>query len=376
MNSRVIFGDFVELLDSLDKTELQDEISTLDTAVTALQRASFNSGRAFIRFNDGFNVGDAGFEAATVRNKNMLYTARNDKAPDNPTAPNIILPTDAEILGAGGYPYPIEFTHIGGTGLSTDVNLVRIFDDTGTTLLQTLLFDQFTVVNKASASDPWEFTTASFDAANFVLGSGLVNISTTEILNASNITTELNGVVILQGTAFIIKTGGDWGQYSGDRTIPDNAIIMATVDGPSIANDPNNQDWFLFTENLLNASQVALLDNFVQDGITFQASRNIEIDPSNVDTFEAIATGTPIVRQIGGNTPGQNRSIVYTDVPLQMPDLVGGRLTLSIEFEISTSGSVPAWTFMRIEYPGGIQFDFPLQGAAYQWCIQSNYKYS
>ena len=230
--------------------------------------------------------------------------------------------------------------------------------------MQTLLFDQFTVVNKASASDPWEFTTASFDAANFVLGSGVVNISTTEILDATQITTELNGVVILKGTAFIIKDGGDWGQYTGDRAIPDNSIIMATVDGPSIANDPNNQDWFLFTENLLNASQVALLDNFVQDGITFQASRNIEIDPSNVDTFEAIATGTPIVRQIGGNTPGQNRSIVYTDVPLQMPDLVGGRLTLSIEFEIQVRAVCPpAWTFMRIEYPGGIQFDFPLQGA-------------
>ena len=173
----------------------------------------------------GLNVGDAGFEAATVRNKKMLYTAKNDKPLDGSTAPNIIAPTHAEIIGASGYPYPIEFTNIGGTGFFTDRNVIQFFDADGVTLLQSVFFDQTTEAIKPSENDPWVFITVPFDAANFVLSSGLVHISNTEIADITQIATELNGVTILKGTAFIINQGGDFGPYTGDAAAPDHSIL-------------------------------------------------------------------------------------------------------------------------------------------------------
>lgn len=330
-------------------------------AVTALQRTAFNSGRAFIRFNDGFNVGDAGFEAATVRNKNLIYTAKNQKPIDSPTRPDVILPTHAEIVAAGGYPFPIEFTHIGGTGFSTVDNLLRLFASDGTTLLQTLFFDQFTIASKPSETDPWEFSTASFDANSFVLASGVVNLSDTEIQNAEQIPTELNGVTIHKGDAFVVNTGGDWGQYTGDASIPDHSILMALIDGASIADQVSNVDWFLFTDGLLDAKATALLNNFAQDGVKFTGNRNIRIDPSNVLQLSNMAANTPITRELGSNTQGANRSVRFGNSTIQFSDFVGGQLTVTLAINLTrTSGFSPVFTAFELTYPGGFTFTFPL----------------
>ena len=47
-----------------------------------------------------------------------------------------------------------------------------------------------------------------------------------------------------------------------------------------------------------------------------------------------------------------------------MPDLVGGRLQLAVNFEIDHVGFEPQLLSMQIEYPGGIVFDFSLVGAS------------
>ena len=342
-------------------SDITSRTDPIRSELTALQRAAFNSGRSFIRFNDGFNVGDVGFEAATVRNKNLIYTAKNQKATDSPTRPDVILPNDAEITGAGGYPYTFELTHIGGTGFSTTENLLRIFSPDGLNLLETVFFDQFAIANKPSASDDWEFVRSPFDASSFVLASGVVNILDTEIAEADQIPIELNGATIHKGDVYVVNEGGDWGQYVGASAIPDHSLLMALVDGASIIDELSNTDWFLFTDSLLDTKATALLSSFAQDGVKFTANRNVRIDPINVIGFNSQATGVPVTRELGANIQGANRRQSYANTNVQFADLVGGSLTVMLSISnASVTGFSPTYTQFELEYPGGFKFTFPL----------------
>lgn len=212
-----------------------------------------------------------------------------------------------------------------------------------------------------TAADPWEISTSPFDASSFVLASGVVNLLDTEIQDASQITTELNGVTVSKGDAFVVNTGGEWGQYTGSSEIPDHSILMALVDGPSILDVDTNTDWFLFTEGLLNTKATALLNNFEQDGIKFTGSRNIRIDPSNVAELTNMSSGVPVTRELGTNTQGANRRQSYANTAIQFSDLIGGSLTVTLRIDVArVTGFSPAFTAFELDYPGGFKFTFPL----------------
>ncbi len=336
----------------------QSQIDSLNTRVLTLENTAFNSGRSFVRFNDGFTIDRNNL--ATFEDKNIIYTAKNDKAPDNPTAPNVNLPNDAEIqASAETYPISFEFTHLGGSVVSETTNRLRLLIDG--VQIANITRDQVVVVTKTADGVDYVVNEGNFDPGDTILPTGVFNLKTdTPIDNIANIAAELSGITLVAGDAFLVSVGGTWSGY----TVPDNSILVAIVNGASTLDDPDNNDWLLLDNPRVNAESAAFLANYTRDGIAFNANRNITVDPSNVLEFNAIASGTPLEREVGTNTQGFNRSITYANVPIQFTDLIGGRLQLGIFFNLtSTSGFPPEWLNMTITYPGGIVFDFPLNGA-------------
>ncbi len=340
-------------------SNVETALTSSISRISAIENTAFNSGRSFIRFNDGFTIDRNNL--ATFEDKNIIYTAKNDKLLDTPTRPDVVLPNDTEIQASGEtYPITFEFTHLGGTAVFTDRNIVRFIID-GVIQTEQLVRDQVAIITKTGVGVDYDITVGGFDPSDTILPTGVFNLKTdTPITDISTIATELSAVTIVAGDSYLVETGGTW---SG-LTIPDNSILVAIVNTASLVDSPTNDDWLLLDNPRVNAKSSAFLANLEQDGIRFNSNRNVQVDPANVITIENMATGTPIVREIGGNTQGQGRSIIYANVPIQMADLIGGRLQLNMNFNISrTSGFAPELVTMRIEYPGGIQFDFPLNGA-------------
>ena len=346
-------------LDEISATNVSDALLSQDSRVRTLENTAFNSGRAFITFTDGFTIDRNNI--ATFEGKNIIYAARNNKPLDSGSRPDVHLPNDAEIQAAGEtYPIVFEFTHLGGTEVSQTNNLLRLFVDGTET--HRIVRDQIVVVSKSAVGVDYEYNAGNFNPGDTILPSGVFNLKTdTAISDISTIATELNGVTIVAGDAYLVETGGTW---SG-LTIPNNSILVALVNSSSLVDSPTNDDWLLLDNPRVNAKSAAFLSNWDQDGIAFNGNRNVQVDPANVLEFEAIATGVPEQRNIGGNTQG-SRSIRYDNVPIQLADLVGGQLQLNIEFALGfVSGFSPSWTRMEIRYPdfNGIVFDFPLTNA-------------
>ena len=329
----------------------------VDGAVATLQNTIFNSGRGFVRFNDGFTIDDSNL--ATFADKNIIYTAKNDKPLTGTTRPDVFLPTDADIAAAGeSYPIVFEFTHLGGTSRSTTTNLLRLFFE-GAVVGQ-LLRDDASIVVKEGVGQPYTITTGNFDPNDTILPTGVFNLKVdTPISDVATIASELAGISIVAGDAYLVETGGDW---SG-LTIPNNSILVATINSPSLVDSVNNNDWLLLDNPRVNAKSASFLANVEQDGIRFNTTRNIQVDPANVFEFSAIATGVPQTRELGTNSQGAGRSIAFPNVPIQFTDLVGGRLAINLNFNVtSLSGFAPAFTSVRLAYPSGITFDFPVNG--------------
>lgn len=337
---------------------VQDVLNTITNTV-------LNSGRAFIRFNDGFTIDRNNI--ATYEDKNTIYTAKNDKLFTSGTRPDIHLPDDTEIAASGeSYPITFEFTHLGGSAVFTDRNVVRFFLDS--TQLFQILRDQAVVITKPASGQDYEFASGDFDPNDTLLPTGVFNLKTdTHVTDIADIATELLGVSISAGDSYLIETGGSWSGY----TVPDNSVLVALVNSPSLVDNVNNDDWLLLDNPRVNSLSAGFFSNVTQDGIEYDSNRNIQVDPTNVAEFESQVTGVPIVRNLLANATGTtSRSIAYGSVPIQFADLVGGKLQLSINFNIDrVNGFPPEWTTLRFDYPGSIQFDLPLTGAP----INGNY---
>lgn len=335
--------------------QLSTEVDSLETAVATLQNTAFSSGRSFIRFNDGFTIDNNNL--ATYEDKNIIYTAKNDKPFDNVTRPDVFLPTDADIAAAGeAYPIVFEFTHLGGTGSFTDRNVVRFFslgEQVGS-----ILRDQVTIVSKEAVGEDYVFTSGSFDPNDTLLPSGVFNLKLdTNITDIADIATELSGVTVIAGDAYVVETGGTW---SG-LTVPSGSVLVALINNASLTDSITNNDWLLLDNPRVNAKSAAFLANFNQDGIKFTGSRNVRVDPSNVLELVNMASGTPVTRELGTNSQGAGRRISYANTEIQFSDLIGGNLTVTLAINLTTTtGFQPVFTMFELEYAGGITFSFPL----------------
>lgn len=345
-----------------NKDEVEAQIATVQQDITTLQNTAFNSGRSFLRFNDGFTIDDTNL--AVYEDKNIIYTAKNDKPLDNATRPDVNLPTDAQIATAGeSYPITFEFTHLGGSAVFTDRNVVRFFLDG--VMLGSILRDQVVVITKEGVGQDYQLSSGSFDPNDTILPTGVFNLKVdTPISDAITTTTELSGVTIVAGDAFLVEQGGDWGQYSNDSTIPSGSILVALVNNASLVNELTNDDWLLLDNPRVNAKSASFLANFAQDGVRFNGSRNVQVDPANVSETTSVASGLPLTRQIltGGGSGITFRSLRYNNVPLQFSDIVGGQMTINISFNtLQSSGSLPELTEFIIELDDK-SFTFPLSG--------------
>ncbi len=347
-------------LDNISSTTTQGVVEELDNLwdmVNTLQNTAFNSGRSFLRFNDGFTIDNTNL--AIFEDKNLIYTAKNDKPLDSVTRPDVFLPTDADIAASGeSYPITFEFTHLGGTVRSDTTNLVRFFF--GGEIIGQIQRDDVAIIVKSAAGEDYEITSGNFDPNDTLLPTGVFNLKVdTPISDITTIATELAGVSIVAGDAYLVEIGGTWSGF----TVPDESILVATVNSASLADSPTNDDWLLLDNPRVNAKSSALLANFIQDGIRFDSTRNVQVDPANVFEFSSQATGTPQTRALGTNSQGSDRTITYANVPIQFTDLVGGRLAINLNFNVtSVSGFAPAFKTVRLEYPSGIVFDFPVTG--------------
>ncbi len=330
----------------------------LNTRLSTLENTAFNSGRSFVRFNDGFTIDRNNL--ATFEDKNIIYTAKNDKPITSPTRPDVVLPNDAEIAASGeAYPIVFEFTHLGGSARITDgqSNVVRFVID-GVISSTTLFRDDIAIVTKEGVGQDYSIQVGEFDPNDTLLPTGVFNLKTdTPIDDISTIATELSGITIVAGDAYLVEIGGTW---SG-LTVPNNSVLVALVNSASLTDSLTNNDWLLLDNPRVNAKSAALLANFAQDGIVFSANRNIKVDPTNVTIFNSLATGTPITRQIGTNTQGFNRQIRYDNVPIQLADIVGGKLQLMFSIQTTRSSGFEIEPIdITLHYSDTIQFVFPL----------------
>ena len=340
-----------------DEIALMADIMRLQGEITALQNSAFNSGRAYDVFQDGFTITDANI--AQHEDINNIYAAKNDKLLDVPSRPDIHLPTDAHIAAAGEpYPVTFEFTHLGGSARFEDRNLLRFFLDG--TLLETVFRDQVVIVTKPGVGQDYQFQVSNFDPTVVLLPSGAFVLKPeTPINNIATISTELASVTIIGGNAFRVEVGGSWSGFQ----VPNNSVLVALVDSPSLADSAANNDWLLLENGRINTDVAALLANFPRTGIQYDASRNIRVHPDNVTVFNSMATGTPITRQIGGNQVVFGQPIRFDDVPMQFADLVGGRLDIMFSQSLSfqRGGFEPEPLTLDIVY-GATTFTFDISG--------------
>ena len=355
-------------LDGITEDNVSDYLLVVARNILTLQNTAFNSGRSFVRFNNGFTIDRNNI--ATFEDKNIIYTAANDKPTSGGTAPDINLPNDTEIQAASEtYPITFEFTHLGGTARfdGQDINLVRFFLDG--TQIGSIRRDEVAVIVKNGVGQDYIIQSSVFDPNNTILPNGVFNLKTeTPISDISTIATELAGVTIAAGDAYLVEVGGSWSNLE----VPDNSVLVALVDAPSLVDSSSNTDWLLLESGRVNATVATFLANFEQDGIVYSANRNIKVDESNVAEFNSIATGVPVTRQIATNTQGTNRIIQYDNVPIQFSDLVGGNLEIALQIDTTTStGFALAPVQLQLYYSDDVIFTFPLDtveldGGAYR----------
>ena len=340
-------------------TAFDTQLMSLQNGLESIANSAFNSGRAFTRFNATFTIDDTNL--STFNDRNILYTAAVDKVT------NVFLPSDQDIADAGLiYPIVMEFTHLGGTARIPGNNVVRLTRAGGDPGLindnvAVLEREEIAVVLKTGVGVDWSVTRSLFDPSSTILPSGVFELQTDQtILDIDDIETELVGVSIQAGVAYLVEIGGT--RFNTD--IGNLAVIVALVNSPSLAT--NSEDWLVIQNGSgsITNDSVLFLNQVSRDGTRFDFSRNVFADEANVIRFNAAASGTPngqvyIASDDGSPTA---RSQTYTNQAIQFSDLVGGTLTLNVQFTTVTSaGFLPDPTSLVFTY-GATNFTFPLTG--------------
>ncbi len=343
-------GDGGDLL----STQLARLRIDVDTATAGTNRPISNS---FITFRASVTINNANL--ALYNGISALYTATVDQ--------NIFvnLPTAAHIATAA-IPYPIrlEFTHLGGTSRGLD-NVMIVNRLTGEEDIQTRVngdqaFTTLHVTNgvlleKAAADAKWIETRFAVDPSETLLPTGLFTLRNDFVISdIANVSTILASATIARGDAFLVITGGS---YFG-TTVADGDVIVAEQAAPSLLT--SSTGW-LIVRNTNNAAttteNVLLLSNFARSGIRFDGNRNVFINEANVniDIFEAsIFPYTQVFALDSADDTGPTLITVDLSgsVPaFTFPDLVGGRVEISIQYRAVRTGSItPGLRALRLTW--------------------------
>lgn len=364
----------------------QDALQNLQTQINGIVVPGQPSFRAFRTFTGGTLVSNINFRIEEItldganfaewNDINSIYAAgRVDKRVD------ILLPTDAEIAASGeSYPVAIEVTHLGGTartpasGRPNVVNFVVKSGDTGTQINTVALGlrantglnqGDVVVLTKDAAGQNWNESRATRDPASTLLPDGVFSFhENLRVQNIANIATELNGVVIEAGEAFLVETGGDY--FGG--TVNSGDAIVAKTNNPDLTT--SSDDWLIIREPRDSRStieQMALLAEFTRDGTRFDASRNVFVNEANVIQFNSQAAGSglnnPLLFFTTSNPDaGTGRVQTYQNQNIQFTDLRGGTLRLMVRFQSNQfSGFLPDLQTVTFVF-GSTEFQFVISG--------------
>ncbi len=342
-------------------TKVDDAIIELSTRIGTLAAASFNSGRAFTTFTDGFVIDNTNI--TTYEDRNNIYVSIADKNTD------VFLPSDADIAAAAvSYPVAFEFTHLGGTKIIPGNNLLRIYIADGNTSLladqlAALAMNQVTIITKSAAGQDWVASTSALDPMSTLLPSGVFDLQIGRSVDIPTIATDLASVTISAGHAFIVDTGGT--RFGADIEARD--VIVALTGSPSLAAD--STDWLVLTSKsgrVLTTDEVLFFNQVTRDGIRFDLSSNVFVDPANVVIQSYSATGVPANSNFV-LTPNTNteQTLTLGNLPIQFATLVGGRLTLQYSINTTQQGGFePEFRELVFDYGNGITFSFDILNQA------------
>ena len=326
-----------------------DDVTTLEEQVIALGNPAVNSGRSFLVFQDGFTITSANI--ANYEDVNAIYGAKNDKGEGNLNRPDINLPNDAAIAASGEtYPIVFEFTHLGGSLVSSTTNVIRFFVEGE--LVSSIQRNQITVVTKSAVGEPYTFLTSSFQQGTTLLPSGIFELRTDlSIANIDNIATQLSGVSINAGDAFIVDGGGE----RFGATILPRDVIVAIKNSPSFA--VNSEDWLVLENgrsgNGVTNEQALFFNQLSRSGVRFDLSPSVFVNPSNVIEQEYAISGAPYSGSFITPNSNSEQVAVLPVSNLQFANLVGGELTLEYNLRTSaSSGFFPEFRSIELEFNG------------------------
>lgn len=350
-----------------DAATSQAVAESLQTQITQNRQAQSIARGSFDTFNDSFTIDDS--NAAVNGGRVNIYSAKIDKIVE------VDLPTTAHLATAGiSYPYGIEFVHSAGTARLTTNNILRI--DSGDPLNQTgnridvpildgvvpssrfqMFQDDIALFVKDNAGANYRVLVGAFDPIAEITRRGVFAFrNDIDLTDIDDIATILTGVTVNQGDALLVQGGGT--RFGYDINAGD--VILAKVDSPSTATD--SDDWLLFSENAgLTSDQMAFFGNVERDGTRFDTSRNVFVNAANVLEQQNTATGVPLqLLYFTTSEAATARSVTFANRAIQFADLVGGQLTLAVNFNVSSSsGFLPELTSLTFTY-GSTDFVFPL----------------
>lgn len=349
---------------------VSDALRSLQNQIQSNRQAQAIARGSFDTFNDSFTINDT--NAAINGGRVNIYAAKIDKTV------TVTLPTTQQLATANiGYPYGIEFVHSAGTSRSLTNNLLRVdsgsssagdlIDTTNDGINRTrftLFQDDIALFVKDSAESNYRVLLGAFDPIAEITRRGVFSFRQDIIINnIVNLSSELNGISVNQGDAFIVTNGGE---YFG-VTVTDGDVIVAKQDNPDLTT--NSDDWVVFVgvSNGLNSDQMAFFENVERDGTRFDLSKNVFANESNVIQFNSVASGgLPITLPYftSFQEGPTSRTVTFVNQDIQFSDLQGGTLSLGISFAANTqSGFLPELSNIQFNYGNGAHvFTFPLTG--------------
>ncbi len=331
------------------------EVDELADRVTALGNSASPSGRSFIPFNDGFTITTANLP--TYEDVNAIYTAKNDKGEGSTSRPDINLPSDSDIAGAGlSYPVVFEFTHLGGSIVSATTNIIRFFDNGNQ--IGILQRNQVGVLVKPSAGEDYQLNVSSFQQGTTLLPAGIFELRTDlSIANIDNIATELVNAVVNAGDAFIVDGGG----VRFNAVIEPNDVIVALKNSPDLA--ANSEDWLVIENgrsgNGVTNEQALFFNQIARSGVRFDLGDTVFVSPTNVIQQTNLANNVPYV---GGFITPNTNNVEVRQLPaanITFSKLVGGLLTLEYSITtIASGGFLPEFREIILNFDDKATFTF------------------
>ncbi len=234
--------------------------------------------RALSIFQTGVTITSANIN--DFANKNNVYAATADQRV------TFFLPLEADI---SAYPILFEISNFGGTarfdqgaaptntvvvdtqaGDTTDITVggsIRAFVEAhrGDTL----------VASKTAAGQDWIVVEGSADPRSAILSSGVFRLQSRTINVSGSTIAGLTNFAPSAGDAFTVNTGGTGFAF------PVNAgdVMVAKVDGPSVAINGTNEDWLVIrdsTNSFLKLAEVGFLAQVIQTATEERSESRID----------------------------------------------------------------------------------------------------